>query len=233
MAAAVRRAMRATWSRVSSGVAEPSTPTTRRGRPPASSRTAKPAIIPACVEPVTEHTTIVSKNTPSSRSCSATSIAQPAKPWPPSGWSEAPAGIAYGLPPAARTSASACSQLALNPMPKPAGVEADVRAHEAAHQDVARAVVGDVGPVHPVLLDEDAFEARVCGHRRDLAGVVGLDAADRHERVAALGEGVGEEVLELADLVAAEREAAVAVLALGPHGGAAEVLRQAVEPLDR
>ena len=94
MAEAVRRAIRATWSRVSTGVAEPSMPTTRRGRPPASSSTAKPAIIPACVEPVTEQTTIVSKNTPSSRSCSATSIAQPAKPWPPSGWSEAPAGIA-------------------------------------------------------------------------------------------------------------------------------------------
>ena len=77
------------------------------------------------------------------------------------------------------------------------------------------------------------MQARVGRHRRDLAGVVGLDAADRHERVAALGERVGDEVLELADLVAAEREAAVAVLALGPHRGAAQVLRQAVEPLDR
>ena len=70
-------------------------------------------------------------------------------------------------------------------------------------------------------------------HRRDLARVVGLDAADGHERVAALGERVREEVLELADLVAAEGEAAVAVLALGPDRRAAEVLRQAVEPLDR
>jgi hypothetical protein len=33
----------------------------------------EPAIIPACVEPVTEQTTIVSKNTPSSRSCSSSS----------------------------------------------------------------------------------------------------------------------------------------------------------------
>jgi hypothetical protein len=46
--------------------------------------------------------------------------------------------------------------------------------------------------------------------------VVRLDAADRHERVAALRERVGDEVLELADLVAAERDAGVAVLALGP-----------------
>ena len=118
-------------------------------------------------------------------------------------------------------------------MPKPGRVEADVRAHEAAHQDVAGPVVGDVRPLHPVLLDEDAPEARVGRDGRDLARVVGLDAADRHERVAALRERVREEVLELAHLVAAEGEAAVAVLPLGPHRGAAEVLRQAVEPLDR
>ena len=65
--------MRATCSCVSAGLAEPSMPITRRARLLA----AKPAIIPACVVPVTEHTTIVSKKTPSSRSCSATSSAQP------------------------------------------------------------------------------------------------------------------------------------------------------------
>ena len=55
-------------------------PMTRRGR----SCPAKPAIIPAWVEPVTEQTTIVSKKTPSSASCWATSSAQCAKPRPPS-----------------------------------------------------------------------------------------------------------------------------------------------------
>ncbi|HEX8083575.1 MAG TPA: hypothetical protein VF529_04740 [Solirubrobacteraceae bacterium] len=67
--------------------------------------------------PVTEQTTIVSKKTPSSRSCSATSRAQPAKPRPPSSWSDPPAGIAYGVPPRSFTSASARSQLSLNPIP--------------------------------------------------------------------------------------------------------------------
>ena len=67
---------------------------------------------------------------------------------------------------------------------------------------------------------------------RDLARVVGLDAADRDERVAALGERVGDEVLELARLVAAVGEAAVAVVALGPDRGAAEVARQPVEAVD-
>ena len=56
----------------------------------------------------------------------------------------------------------------------------------------------------------------MAGDAGDLAGVVRLDAADRHQRVAALGERVGDEVLELAHLVAAERDARVAVLALGP-----------------
>ena len=84
------RAIRATWSSVSAGFAEPSIPITRRSR----SWAAKPATIPACVEPVTEHTITVSKKTPSSASCSATSCAQRAKPRPPSSWSEAPAGIA-------------------------------------------------------------------------------------------------------------------------------------------
>ena len=54
------------------------------------------------------------------------------------------------------------------------------------------------------------------GDRGDLAGVVGLVAADRDQRVRALGERVGDEVLELAGLVAAVGEPGVAVLALGP-----------------
>ena len=70
--------------------------------------------------------------------------------------------------------------------------------------------------------------------RGDLARVVRLDAADRDERVAALGERVGGEVLELAHLVAAVGEARVAVLALGPDLDlAAEVLGEALEAVDR
>ena len=85
--------MRSTWSRVLSIVAEASIPMTRRRTPVSSSSAAKPAIIPAWVDPVTVHTTTVSKKTPSSFSCSATSNAQFANPSPPSRCSEAPAGI--------------------------------------------------------------------------------------------------------------------------------------------
>ena len=106
-----------------------------------------------------------------------------------------------------------------------------VGAHEAAELDVADAVIDDVGPVDPALLHEHAAHpgARCC--RRHLARVVGLDAADRDERVAALGARVGDQVLQLARLVAAVGEPAVAVVALGPHVGAAELRRQPLEPV--
>ena len=72
MSSAVFRAIFSTWARVSVIRADASIPITRRGRP-GSSAAAKPAIIPACVEPVTLHTMIVSKNSPSSASCWRTS----------------------------------------------------------------------------------------------------------------------------------------------------------------
>ena len=112
-------------------------------------------------------------------------------------------------------------------MPKPGPDQPYVGAGEPADQDVADLVVHGVRPVHPALLHEHALEPGAGGDGGDLAGVVGLHAADGDERVAALGERVGDEVLQLAGLVAAVRDAGVAVLALGPDGGAAEVARSA------
>jgi len=75
---------------------------------------------------------------------------------------------------------------------------------------------------------------RLTGDGRDLAGVVALDPADRDQGVAALGERVGDEVLELARLVAAVCEPGVAVLALRPDvDAAAEVLREPLETVKR
>ena len=99
-----------------------------------------------------------------------------------------------------------------------AGVdEPHVRAQHAAELDVADAVVDDVRPLDPALLDQDRREPEASGDGGDLARVVGLHAADRDERVAALLERLGDEELELAGLVAAEGEPAVAVVALGPQ----------------
>src|SRR5262249_36440937 len=70
--------------------------------------------------------------------------------------------------------------------------------------------------------------------RRHWARGVGGDAADRDQRVAAGGKGFGDEVLEFAHLVAAEREAGVAVVSLRPElDPAAEVVAQPLEPVDR
>ena len=111
--------------------------------------------------------------------------------------------------------------------------EPHVGAAEARHEDVADPVVGDVGPVDPALLHQHALQAEAGGDRRHLPRVVGLHAADRHQRVAARRERVGDEVLELAGLVAAEGDARVAVVALRPQPRAAEMGGEAVERVDR
>lgn len=56
----------------------------------------------------------------------------------------------------------------------------------------------------------------MAGHAGDLPSVIGLDAPDRHQGVTALGQRVGGQIFELANLVAAEGDARVAVLSLGP-----------------
>ena len=77
--------------------------------------------MPAWLDPVTVHTMIVSKKVSRSASWASTSTAQLAKPRPPSGWSEAPAGMGYGVPPASITDCNARFQLSRTPMSKPAG----------------------------------------------------------------------------------------------------------------
>jgi hypothetical protein len=89
----------------------------------------------------------------------------------------------------------------------------DVRSHQAAHHDVADAVVDGVMIVGPVLLHEPALQSELCGNRRHLPRMVRLDAADRDKRIAPLCECVRHEVFHLADLVAAEGKSGIAVVA--------------------
>jgi hypothetical protein len=71
-------------------------------------------------------------------------------------------------------------------------------------------------------------------HGRHLPGLIGLDAADGDEGVAALLEGLRNEVLELAGLVAAEGQRAVAVLPLRVELDlAAELGAEPLQRLDR
>ena len=207
-------------------------PITRRRTPVRSSSAAKPAIIPACVEPVTVHTTIVSNVMPSDFSCSATSKAQLAKPSPPRRCSLAPAGMAYGVPPASSTSRIASFHESRIPMSNPCGS----RRESAPIIRLSRmlptwVLVGSSHGTHFSCTSRH-FMPEVRGDGGDLPGVVGLVAADGDERVGAAGEGVGDDVLQLADLVAAVGQAAVDVLALGPDLGAAQVLGQPLQVLD-
>src|SRR5277367_2020228 len=109
----------------------------------------------------------------------------------------------------------------------------DVGAHDAAEHDVADAVVDGVLVGNPALLYEAALHSDFCRDRGDHARVVGLDAADRDQRVGVGGDGVRNDVLELAQLVAAVGQARVAVLAFGVElDAAAEMRGQALELLD-
>jgi len=68
---------------------------------------------------------------------------------------------------------------------------------------------------HPGLLHQAALHADLGRDGGDHAGVVGLHAADRHQRVGVGGDGVRNDVFELAQLVAAVGEAGIAILAHG------------------
>lgn len=107
MSSVVLRAIFVVCVRIAWIVVEASMPRARRER----SWPANPVIMPAWVLPVTLHTTMVSKNMPSSASCCVTSYVQLAKPRPPGWWAEAPAGMAYGVPLAGRTSSGAWFRL--------------------------------------------------------------------------------------------------------------------------
>ena len=90
-----------------------------------------------------------------------------------------------------------------------------VGAHDAAQHDVADPVVDRVLVRDPGLLHQPAFHPDLGRDRRHLARVVRLHAADRDQRVGVRGDRIGNDIFELAQLVAAEREAGIAVLTLG------------------
>src|SRR5207237_9741615 len=68
---------------------------------------------------------------------------------------------------------------------------------------------------HPAFLDQPAFHADLGRNGRNHARVVRLHAADRDQRVGVGGDRIGDDVFELAQLVAAEGEPRIAVLAFG------------------
>ena len=105
---------------------------------------------------------------------------------------------------APRPPRSACSQLSLKPMPNPALTSRTSAPASRLMQDVADLVVDGVRPVDPALLHQHALQAqRAAATAATWRVWLRLHAADRDQRVAALRQRVGDEVLELAGLVAA------------------------------
>src|SRR5699024_4206845 len=116
---------------------------------------------------------------------------------------------------------------------EPGFYELDLGAHDPRQDNVADPIVHRIRPVDPALLHQTRLEAELGSDRGDLPRVVRLHAADRDQMRGALSERVGNQVLELAGLVATEGEPGVAVLTLGPDAGTAEVLGEPVERMDR
>ena len=172
------RAMRAIWSRVCCDRRRAvDAEHAARSRPAARSR--RPS--PPASSPSPSRRRSCRRRRRARAPAAATSSAQRAKPRPPSGWSDAPAGIGYGLPPAASTESSASSQLGRNAMSKPASDEPDVGAHDPREQDVADRLVDGVVPVDPVLLHEHALQVRAARRPRR-PGACGSTARRRSTR---------------------------------------------------
>src|SRR5437899_2441700 len=93
-------------------------------------------------------------------------------------------------------------------------------------------VVALAGRVHPVLQHDKRLEARPRSRAGRLARVVGLDPADRHERVGPKRERIRQEILKLACLVPATSQAG-AIVPLDPDRRTAQIGAQSFQRLKR
>ena len=104
-------------------------------------------------------------------------------------------------------------------------------AHQA-EQEVVAARVRLVAAGDALLEHQAALEALARRGGQGEAAMVGLRRADGDQGVGALGEGVGDQELQLAGLVAARRQAQ-GVVALDPDFRPAQRLREVRQRLDR
>ena len=109
----------------------------------------------------------------------------------------------------------------------------DIGTHDPAQQDVADAIIDSVLVRHPAFLDEPAFHSDFRRDGGNHAGVVRLHAPDRDQRIGIGGDRIGNDVFELAQLVAAKSQSRIAVLALGVELDlAAQMCAEALQLLD-
>ncbi len=109
----------------------------------------------------------------------------------------------------------------------------DIGPHDPAQQDVADTVIDGVLMRHPAFLNQPAFHADFRRDSRHHARVVRLHPADRDQRIGVGGDRIGNDVFELAQLVAAESQSRITVLALGVEFDlAAQVCAEPLQLLD-
>jgi len=111
-------------------------------------------------------------------------------------------------------------------------VEVEGGAHHVAQERVSDMPL--LAPLRrdPVVVQEHASEAHSRSRGSRLAGLIGLHCSNRDEGVSTLLDGIGDDELELAGLVAAAGEAGE-VVALDPDLGPAEVVREPAERVHR
>ena len=109
----------------------------------------------------------------------------------------------------------------------------EMRAEQPIEKRVARGLVFRRRRFEPAVIDgKMACEAELCGGRRDLPLAVRLHDAARDDRIGAARKGFVQDVVELAQLVAAKAEPG-GILALDPQPRSAEMRRQPLHRLER
>lgn len=105
-------------------------------------------------------------------------------------------------------------------------------AEQRVELEIAAPVVR-VGPLGKSMLEQEfTLDAEAGGSSGGLPAVIALRRTDRQHDIGILLQRVGQEVLELANLVAADREAGC-VIAFHPDPGTPECSRQAIEWFER
>ena len=109
----------------------------------------------------------------------------------------------------------------------------EMRAEQPVEKRVAGGLVFRRRRFEAAVVDgEMAGEAELCGDRRDLPLAVRLHDAARDDRIGAARKGFVQDVVELAQLVAAKAEPG-GIFALDPQPRSAEMRRQPLHRLER
>jgi hypothetical protein len=108
-----------------------------------------------------------------------------------------------------------------------------VSAKQPIEKCVARGLVFRRRRLEPAMVDRKvARKAELCRRGRDLALAVRLHDAARDDRISAARDGLMQDIVELAQLVAAEAQPG-RILALDPEPRPAEVSREPLHRLER